>query len=659
MTNYSLKPSPDADEAAARSAAARLLASRGNGPIRRRNRRPPEDMSGILTTDRKSVVGRLAGELRAALHRQLGPRRTAVQEALVAQIVQLRLRLAMADLRWVEQGGALSLHDSNRYLAWSNSYVRALRALGLDRVAADGVAPSLAEALAAGRLDMPVRGRQDGADAADNDDDPPPDPRRDQRRHSCRRRWFSACWRARLRRLPRPGPDAGGGTPLMDADIITAIHSPALWRPWFRDLKTWQPWFSFLRCMFGLPMTDADRATWTECTARTEPPPGGSNEAWLVVGRRGGKSQILAVIAVFLAVFRDWSAFTVPGESCLVQVIAVDRKQARIIHRYARAMLLQVPALKHLVASDTGDIIELTNNITIEITTNSFRSVRGYTIVAALLDEVAFWRSDESTTPDSETLIALRPAMATVPNAMLLAASSPYAKRGILYEAFRDHYGKDGGPIIWRASTRAMNPTISQKFVDDAMERDPAAALAEYMAEFRNDIESFVSREVVDAATIPGRYELPPFDRASYVAFVDPSGGSANSMTLAIAHRDGDRGILDAVREVRPPFSPEQVVKDFVLLLKHFRITSVTGDRYAGEWPRERFREHGISYVPAEKPKSDIYREMLPLLNSGKLELLDHPRLAIQLATLERRTARPGRTRSTTSRARTTMLPTA
>src|ERR1700730_16482850 len=45
----------------------------------------------------------------------------------------------------------------------------------------------------------------------------------------------------------------------------------------------------------------------------------------------------------------------------------------------------------------------------------------------------------------------------------------------------------------------------------------------------------------------------------------------------------------------------------------------------------------------AQKPKSDIYRDTLPLLNSRKVQLLDDRRLLSQLHGLERRTARGGR----------------
>jgi hypothetical protein len=126
--------------------------------------------------------------------------------------------------------------------------------------------------------------------------------------------------------------------------------------------------------------------------------------------------------------------------------------------------------------------------------------------------------------------------------------------------------------------------------------------------------------------------------------FVDPSGGSSDSMTLAIAHRESDGvAVLDCMREIRAPFQPESVVQDFCRTLAQYRVTTVVGDRYGGEWPAEQFRKRNIRYLPSEKAKSDIYRDILPILNSGKCQLLDDRRLISQFNGLERRTARGGR----------------
>lgn len=114
-------------------------------------------------------------------------------------------------------------------------------------------------------------------------------------------------------------------------------------------------------------------------------------------------------------------------------------------------------------------------------------------------------------------------------------------------------------------------------------------------------------------------------------------------MTLAIAHHEDECAILDLVRERKAPFSPENTVVEFCETLKAYGITSVTGDRYGGEWPREQFRKNGVQYNLSEKVRSDLYRDLLPVLNSGKVELLDIPVLSRQLCGLERRTGRSGK----------------
>ncbi|MDF3625778.1 hypothetical protein [Brytella acorum] len=188
-----------------------------------------------------------------------------------------------------------------------------------------------------------------------------------------------------------------------------------------------------------------------------------------------------------------------------------------------------------------------------------------------------------------------------------------------------------------------MNPALDPAIVEEAHEEDPAAAAAEYGAEFRSDIASFISPEVIQACTVPGRFELPFVKTHRYRAFVDPSGGSGDSFTLAIAHDEGDIAVLDCVREIKPPFSPDAATKELAETIKAYGLNTVTGDRYGGEWPRERFRVHGITYAPSEKDRSGLYLEALPRLNAGKVELLDLRQIERQFCGLERRTARSGK----------------
>jgi len=396
---------------------------------------------------------------------------------------------------------------------------------------------------------------------------------------------------------------------------------------------------------FCLELEGSELDLFERHTGRRLAPVEQAREAWVVAGRRGGKSRMAALVAVYLACFLNYGEVLANGERGTLMVIAADRRQARTVFRYVEAFLDGSPLLARLVASRTKESLDLTNRITIEVHTASFRAVRGYTLVGAVLDEVAYWPSDEaSANPDVEIVNALRPGMATVPGAMLLAISSPYARKGGLWSAYEQHFGRDGDPVlVWRATTLEMNPALPVHVVEEAYASDAASASAEYGAEFRRDVESYISREVVESCTVAGRHELPPMSGVRYFAFTDPSGGSSDSFTLAVAHEEHGVRVLDCIREVHPPFSPDAVVQEFVSLLKSYRVSKVVGDRYAGEWPRERFRVHGIEYEPSTKAKSDLYAELLPLLNSGGVELLDVKRLGAQLVGLERRTARGGR----------------
>jgi hypothetical protein len=426
-------------------------------------------------------------------------------------------------------------------------------------------------------------------------------------------------------------------------NILQAIDDPHLFAPWFRDAGTWTAWRVFLCALFGLPMSDAELELFARCTGRSTPPVAASSEAWLICGRRSGKSVTLALIAVFLATFRSYADCLAPGERATVMVIASDRRQSRVIMRYVQGLLRSVPMLAATIENERAEGIDLEGNVTIEIHTASFRTVRGYTIVAALCDEIAFWPTENSVSPDTEILDALRPAMSTVSGGMLLCASSPYARKGALYDAHRRYYGKDENILVWQAPTRTMNSTVPQRVIDEAMERDPASAAAEYGAEFRTDVESYISLEVIRGCISASCRERQPQSSVRYVAFCDPSGGSADSMTLGIAHKEGQIAILDLLREVKPPFSPEAVCSEFADTMRRYRISRVVGDHYAGEWPRQQFRKHGVTYEPSGRTKSDLYRELLPLLNCRNVDLLDHDKMVSQLVGLERRVGRNGK----------------
>jgi hypothetical protein len=427
-------------------------------------------------------------------------------------------------------------------------------------------------------------------------------------------------------------------------NILEAIKRQDVLGAAIRDQSTFAAWLAFLAALFGLPMDQASADLFRACTARETLPMAAFSESWLCCGRRAGKSFVMALIAVYLATFRDYQKFLGIGERTTVMIVAADRRQARVIMRYVRG-ILALPVFAKIVENESKESFDLTNRVTIEIATASIKAVRGYSICAALIDEIAFLPQEDSASPDFEILDSIRPAMATIPGAVMICASSPYARRGALWDAYKRYFGKNDAPVlVWQAATRVMNPTVPQSVIDQALERDAASASAEYMAQFRLDIEAFISREAVEACVDTGVYERAPLPGVRYCGFTDASGGSGqDSYTVAIAHKEDKLAILDCVREVKPPFSPEAVTQQFAELLKTYHVSTVHGDRYAGEWPREQYKKHGVQYAPSEKTTSENYSEMLPLINSCKCSLLDNSRMFQQIIGLERKTARSGK----------------
>jgi hypothetical protein len=410
---------------------------------------------------------------------------------------------------------------------------------------------------------------------------------------------------------------------------------------------SWSSWRTLWIAAMGEELTADERVTFTNLTGRVREPLQRVDQFAAVVGRRGGKSRAMAVLATYIAGLCDHGDALVPGERGVLLCVALDQRVAKIILDYAEACFERSPILKQLIVSRTADALELNNGITLEVRPASFRKLRGPTYIGVIADELAFWYVDAAyANPDVEILNAVEPGLSTTGGPLILA-SSPHARRGALWDVFRRHYGASGDPLILVAhgASRTLNPSLPKRVVDRALEKDRARAMAEYLAEFRTDIEGFVSIEVVEAC-VGNFYEQLPVKGVRYCAFLDPSGGSQDSMTLAIAHQEKNSDkqiIIDAVHEVRSPLSPAAVVERYVEILKSYGVSKVTGDRYAGEWAREPFRQYGIQYQVATQPKSDLYRDMLPLLNSGRITLPRHERLIAQICGLERRATRGGR----------------
>jgi hypothetical protein len=433
-------------------------------------------------------------------------------------------------------------------------------------------------------------------------------------------------------------------SPLSPITIDAAIDDPALLGAALTPVASWKTWRTVLKASFGIQLDDDEARAFADVAGSRSSPAKRVRELWAIIGRRGGKSKIAAALAVYLA------AFTRPklsvGEIGMVLVLAASRDQAQTVFSYIKGFLDASPILRKEIAGQSVSEITLKNGIVIAVHANSFRTIRGRTLIAAIFDEVAFWRDETSATPDLEVYRAVMPALATT-DGLLIGISTPYRKLGLLHQKHRDHFAVDGDEVlVVKGNSKQFNPTLSDGTIEAQRQADPTSAASEWDAEFRADISTFLDDELIDAAVEHGRpLELAPRSYPIfYRAFTDVSGGTGrDSYTIAVAHKEGDRYISDLVRGTQGRFDPQQITNGYAKLLKEYRVDTVVGDRYAAEWVAAAWRDTGINYTQSDLSKSEIYLEVLPLFTRGLVRLPDHSKLLRELRLLERIAHRGGR----------------
>ena len=331
-----------------------------------------------------------------------------------------------------------------------------------------------------------------------------------------------------------------------------------------------------------------DFELYKKCTGRVTLPTN-VQEVWAQVGRGGGKTRAAAAALVATAI-RDYPSLA-PGERAKAFLLAQNRGTARQAFNYVRGIINSSIQLKRMILSETKGTISLNNGIDIETITASYKHVRGFSIVAAVADEVAFWwLSAESANSDKEVLNALRPGLARVSGSMLWVISSPHATRGALYEANKKYFANEESKsvLFWVAPTAVMNPTFSEAEIRRAFDEDGSSASVEYDAEFKKDSETFISADAIDSVTPTDRLMLPPGKTTVYQAFIDTAGGAGGDSTaMAIGHVEEHDNrepsfVVDAIIERQPPFAPSETLKDFAKVLKEYRVSKVVGGPLRG-----------------------------------------------------------------------------
>lgn len=434
--------------------------------------------------------------------------------------------------------------------------------------------------------------------------------------------------------------------PAMAMDLVSAIESPLVFGTYFKDLSTWREMITLSKVLSGRrDLNEAEMELYRRRTGWPDLPAELIRELFLGGGRRIGKSTFSAIWAAYFGVFGDFNRYLAKGETARIWIIATNMQQGRIIKNYLTAIFRLTPFLAAQVKKERTDSIELKNGCVIEIKPSSWRTTRGYSCAILIMEELQSWRyeADASANIDSEVYGAIKPGMITIKNSLTIGIGTLFARAGLLYQKYASAHGRPGPTMFWGpVPTWEANLSITERDFESELRENlgDCAYFAEAGIAWREDIETYLSKEIVDRAVVPGRASLPYNSQHRYFAFCDSSelirkGGDA--MCLGISHNEDGKVVLDYLDEVRPPADPKMVIERFTAICREYHITKIIQDRVSLGWIASDFAPKDISVEACKEPKSVLYEHFAVMMNKGNVSLLDHPRLRAQIGNLEKR----------------------
>jgi hypothetical protein len=410
------------------------------------------------------------------------------------------------------------------------------------------------------------------------------------------------------------------------------------------DLSTWTTWTACLKACYGRALNLKEHEVFAKVSGGREPPRRKVKEFVVNASRRSGKGRIAGALIAYEAALVDHSACLAHGETGIIACISPTRSMSNIAKNYCLGFFEASPILRGEVQDVTSDEIRLRNGVVIATLASDYRTLRGRSLLLAVLDEAAFLRSEESANPDIECARALLPGLSTT-SGMLAILSSPYRRSGLLYQRHRDYFGKDDASVLCVGGESTLfNPTLDRGLIAQAQEDDPEAAASEWFGLYRNDLSAFLSDDLIDSAIDHARpLELPPREDVVYQSFGDVSAGRADATAICVGHNEGETFVVDVVRGHPAPHNPADVVAELGALARQYRCSRITADNFSGEWAASAVREAGLEFRRCELPKSALYLEGLSRFTRGQIRIPNHAALLRELRLLERRTARSGR----------------
>tara|TARA_R110000868_G_C10973188_1_gene771548 strand:+ start:82641 stop:84473 length:1833 start_codon:yes stop_codon:yes gene_type:complete len=371
----------------------------------------------------------------------------------------------------------------------------------------------------------------------------------------------------------------------------------------------------------------------------------------LVVGRRGGKTTLSAMMAIYCAISTNWKQYLSKTPFATVLVLSHSRDFSDEVLELIRTLIQESPILSRIVNKKKKNTTSTMNLVTpwivdgklqksrvqIKVGAASSKTTRGVAACAVLCDEIAFWNLDENLKETDEKIMkAVRPATKQFgKKAMIIKLSSPGIKQGVLYGEYQKW--QEGtlpkNYVVFKAPSWVWNTILPKEEFIIEWELDEDGFDTEYRANFVDSLSNFILPEFIDMAVVKGcQFRAPDKDGTTkYYGAIDAAFKS-DRFTFSVVGYDGVR-IKQYVSKgwkgsKKEPVKASDVAKYVRQMCREFDIPWVAADQFAFQPLREIFEQYGVilhehTFTPVFKKK--IYFNMKKLVHSQGIDLLDNP----------------------------------
>jgi hypothetical protein len=361
----------------------------------------------------------------------------------------------------------------------------------------------------------------------------------------------------------------------------------------------------------------------------------------LVKGRRIGATRVIAARLIYLGLTSKLT--TAPGEVAAGMLVGPDLRVAQNVLNFITGMIDSSPALQHREVKRTETSVFMLRDDGRQITfeclpaSRGGSAVRGRTLFGLIMDEGAFFGSEENAVSDAEVFRAAVAGL--IPGGQAFVSSTPYTEAGLLFDLHEANFGHPVTGVSVAAPTRLMrtdDPEILEMVERETL-RDPVTAAREYEAVFLSRGSSLFFDSAAIEAAIDYALVLPLAARGRMAAGVDPGFTKDCAAFVAVGDHDGviTVHVLDELQPAKgSPLAPSFVFDRWAALAKSLGISSLRTDTFYRESLREVCDAHKLTLddVPGgQNGKRRMYERLRALLAEGKVRLPNHPRLIEQL----------------------------